>query len=212
MKCLDLSHPLHEGMPVYPGTTPPLFRPCTDIETDGYLETELRLLSHTGTHLDAPAHLLPQGETLDRMKIDRFIGPGCRLDMTHVCGRDISANDLEPLSELLSGIRFALIMTGWSRFWGRAEYLRNYPALAPDAARMLAATGISGLGLDTISPDPLNSNNLPAHRELLGQGCIIIENLTKLKELPDRDFTLSCPPLNIIGGDGSPVRAVALIP
>ncbi len=212
MKAVDLSHTLHSGMPVYPGTMPPVFKACSDILRDGYLETDMHLWSHTGTHLDAPAHLLPHGETLEGMDLDRFAGKGCVLDMTQVRGRNIEVNDLKPHSGLISDSKFVLIQTGWSKFWGRDEYLQAYPAINPEAARWLAETGIMGLGLDTISPDPLDAPGLPAHHELLERGCLIIENLTHLGKLPAQGFTFLCLPLKLENGDGSPLRAAALLP
>lgn len=74
MKVIDLTHTIREGMPVYPGTEPPLLEPANSYEKDGFRETRLTMFSHTGTHMDAPAHLFAGRTTLDAFPAGQFIG------------------------------------------------------------------------------------------------------------------------------------------
>ena len=74
MKAIDLTHIITEDMPVYPGTEPPKLTPANSYERDGFKETLLSLYTHTGTHIDPPAHIFPDGRTLDEFPPEQFIG------------------------------------------------------------------------------------------------------------------------------------------
>ena len=74
MRVIDLTHTIREAMPVYPGTEPPVFAPANSYEADGFKETKLTLYTHTGTHMDPPAHLFPGRTTLDQFPPEQFIG------------------------------------------------------------------------------------------------------------------------------------------
>jgi kynurenine formamidase len=206
---LDLTHTLAEGMPAYPGTEPPTLQPANTVAKDGFAEKLLTMYSHTGTHIDAPAHMLAEGATLDRMEVGRFVGPACVLDAT---GRDlIERAFLETHRDLLEGCEFVLFHTGWSRLWGREAYFEGFPVLAPEAAQWLADRGLKGIGFDAISVDPVGSADFPNHMILFRKGILSIENLTGLEPLIGLRFLFSCLPLKIEAADGSPVRAVALL-
>ena len=80
MSVLDLTHTISGEMPVYPGTEKPVLTTACTIETAGYRETLLHMYSHTGTHMDAPAHMIARGRTLDSYGVEKFVGPGFVLD------------------------------------------------------------------------------------------------------------------------------------
>jgi kynurenine formamidase len=80
MKLVDLTHPITPNMPVYPGTQPPVFITGCSIDETGFLEKQITLYSHTGTHIDAPAHLIKDHNTLDMLEIEHFYGPALMLD------------------------------------------------------------------------------------------------------------------------------------
>ncbi len=210
MRVIDLTHPLHTGMPVYPGTEGAAFSPIYTCEKNGFRETLLRLTSHTGTHMDAPAHIFADGKTLDQFPADRFVGPAVVIDCTDVApGQTISLERI--LAHPQAGqAEFLLFRTGWDRFWGTDAYFSGYPCLCPETAAYLLAQGKKGVGLDTISLDPVGS--LQLHRQVLsGGGTVILENLTGLEALPHGLFTLCALPLRQQAADGSPIRAVALL-
>lgn len=211
MKPIDLSHPISQEMPVYPGTEPPVIITGCTVAEDGFLEKKITLYSHTGTHVDAPAHLILNGKTLDAFPVDRFFGSALVLDASETDCGIIGAETLEPLLEDIARVDFALIRTGWSRYWGRDRYFSEYPILSIEAAETLAGLGLNGVGFDTISPDPVESTDLPIHRVLMAADMIIIENLTGLEVLPGGPISFSCFPLAFVNADGSPVRAVAYI-
>ena len=211
MRVIDLSHFITPDMPMYPGSRPPLLTSAAGLDGQGFVETEISLLSHTGTHVDAPAHILANGAGLDEFPAGHFVGPGLVVDLTGHSGGLVEKADLAGLARDLGDRDFVLLHTGWSRYWGYKEYFENYPVLSPEAAGWLAGFNLKGLGLDAISVDHPASEKYEVHRILLGAGLILLENLTNLDLLPARGFTLVCLPLKIKNADGSPVRAAAMV-
>jgi arylformamidase len=211
MKLIDLSHPLFDSMPVYPGSESPVFETVATVGHEGYAEKRITLFSHTGTHLDAPSHILSRGQSVDLLPVDHFAGAASTLDFSSYSGRTIDVDDLMPYRYLIQTSNFVLLHTGWSRHWGLTAYNTGYPVLTESAADWICGFGLKGLGVDAISVDPLQATGLPVHRRLLEEQIIVIENLTRLKDLPQSGFTFFALPLRIQDGDGSPVRAIAMI-
>lgn len=211
MKVVDLSHVIGESMPVFPGTEPPRIADTFTIDRHGFAEKSLRFFSHTGTHIDAPGHIVSGAPRLDELEISRFLGPGLVLDVSSVRGRHVEVDDLAAQEARLRAVDFALLHSGWARLWGHAGYFAGYPVLSPDAARWLARFDLKGVGMDAISVDEVDSVDLVVHRAFLTRGMVIIENLAGLEELIGKEFIFSCLPLKITDADGSPVRAVAII-
>ncbi len=207
---VDLPWPLAPDPPALPRHPAPAGHTASAHHAQGFLSRTLRLHSHAGTHLDAPAHVIPGAATLDRLPLETFHGPACVLRITSA--PTVGLRNLEPLAPLLNGCDFALLSTGAERTWGRAAYFESWPALSPEAAEWLARRGLKGLGVDCPSVDRREDPKLPVHRILLGAGMIAIENLCNLGKLPETGFTLSVLPLPLAEADGCPVRAVGLIP
>ena len=204
---LDLTHTLSEGMPAYPGTEPPTFQRANTVEKDGFAEKLISMYSHTGTHIDAPAHLLAEGPTLDQLGIGHFVGKACVIDVPAKARLDVAF--LESNLPMMEGCEFILFHTGWSRYWGQDRYFADFPVLAAGAAEWLAGRGLKGIGFDAISVDPVGSTDFLNHLVLFRAGMILIENLTGLEALIGQEFMFFCLPLKIEAADGSPVRAVA---
>jgi len=172
--------------------------------------TALHIGTHTGTHIDAAAHYVEGGRTIDRYPISRFILPG-------IC---IPVKGLDPdepverhhLEGFLTGIPkggAVIIQTGWDRYWGQELYLQH-PFLAPSAAQALAEAGASLVGIDALNVDSTSQGTTHAHERFLGSDILIVENLRGLDQLPP-GVVLWCSflPLSLPGLDGSPVRAIA---
>jgi len=211
MQVIDLSHPISPGMPVYPGTEPPVFSTGTSISAEGFVEKKITLFSHTGTHVDAPAHLIEGAMTLDELPLDQFIGKALVLGLEGCKGPVIGMKDLERFTDAVDAAEFVLIRTGWSRYWGTERYFQRFPVLSLEAARWLADFDLKGVGFDTISPDPMDTEDYPVHKAFMKRDTIIIENLAHLDLLPDSPFLFSCLPIKFEDADGSPVRAVGLV-
>jgi arylformamidase len=209
MRIVDLSHTVSPNMPVYPGTEQPIFITGCSIEEIGFLEKKITMYSHTGTHVDAPAHLIKGANTLDLLGIEHFHGPALMLNFEN--DKSINVSSLEPYEKEIEKIDFLLIHTGWSKYWGTAKYFSDYPVLSLEAADWLSEFQLKGLGLDTISADISETDDYLIHKILLNKSIIIIENLINLLSLPGSTFIFSCFPIKLEDADGSPVRAVAYI-
>lgn len=209
MKVIDLTHVIQPGMTVFPGTEPPVFEVGSSIETDGFEEKKITMFSHTGTHMDAPAHIIPGARRLDQFPIDRFTGKACVVDVSGVEGGKIDVSAVEARADVLGEADFVILRSGWSRYWDSEQYFQGFPVLSSEAAQWLVEARIQGVGIDMISVDEVDSTEFAVHNILLGADLVIIENLTNLEVLPDSLFSFFCFPLKIEQADGSPVRAVA---
>lgn len=210
MKFIDLSHPISNSTPVYPGMPAPEIRNLFTIEQHGFREKFLGLVSHTGTHLDAPAHIIPSGRTLEELPLSAFYGKAIVID---VSDRGATAIDQAVLNIIPDNDKpdFVLLHTGWSAKWGNADYLASFPYPSVGLAQKIVDLGLKGVGMDVISIDAIDSKDLPAHHILLSNNILIIENMTNLQQLIGQSFYLAAFPLKIANGDGCPVRAAALI-
>jgi kynurenine formamidase len=210
---IDLSRTISEDMPVYPGTEKPVITdPCT-IDGCGFAEKKITFYSHTGTHMDAPSHILTGAPCLEDFSVSHFIGRGVVIDLsrTDTLNRNIELSDLMAFKDILERKEFILLHTGWGRYWGKDEYFKGYPVLTSDAAIWLAGFNLKGIGIDMISIDAPDTSDMHIHKTFLVKNTVIIENLFNMAELIGRDFTFCCFPLKLENSDGSPVRAVAII-
>ena len=206
MKIYDLTHTIRNDMPVYPGTEQPRLTTACTIEEVGYRETLLHMYSHTGTHMDAPAHMLPDGATLDSYAPEKLAGAAVVVDCRGQ--KDITLPLLQRYD--LSGVDFVLFCTGWDKKWGTPAYYENFPCLTAEAAAYLAALPLKGVGEDSISLDPCDSTDFPNHITLMKADFINTENLTGLDALLGRRFTFVTLPLKFENADGCSCRAIAM--
>ncbi|MBO0980840.1 cyclase family protein [Microbacterium sp. SD291] len=202
----DLSHPIRSGMTVYPGDPAVSVEPALTLDAHGAAVTRLGLGSHTGTHVDAPAHTIRGGRTLADVALDELVGEAIVLRVSNAePERAIVLDDLAPPDTVPP---IVIVETGWARFFGTERALRH-PFLAPDAARELTRRGMRVLAVDTLSPDPTPAEAFPVHEIVLGGDGLIVENLYGLDGLPTR-VPVGFFPLRL-EGDGAPVRAVAFL-
>ena len=213
MRIVDLTHTIKEDMPVYPGTLPPSLKAASTVEKDGFKETLLSLFSHTGTHIDAPAHLFAKGCALDTLPAAQFAGKALVIDCRDLGeGADVTMAHLAPYGDKVGKADFLLFCFGWDKKWGTPAYFESYPCLGEDVMAMILAGNYKGIGLDTISLDPIADAALPRHKMLLGAKEIInIENLSHLDECGSELFDFACLPLKYENADGAPARAIAWV-
>ena len=198
MPFLDISAPLTPDLPVFPGDPPVRLDPWPAAP---FRLTRICLGSHSGTHVDAPSHLLPDGAGVESLPLSILIGPCRVIDLSDRTG-PLDAAALQALP--LSGVRRALLRTSAVPFWRR-----RFPedaVLTPAAAELLAAGGLGLLGIDALSVE-VASESEEVHRILLGTGVILLEGLD-LSAVAPGDYELICLPLLLPGGDGAPCRAV----
>lgn len=211
MEVIDLTHTIREGMPVYPGTEPPVFAPANSYEKDGFRETKLTMFSHTGTHMDPPSHLFAGRTTLDAFPPEQFIGRALVIDCRGLAeGSDITMAHLWKYGSLVEEADFLLFYTGWDEKWGTDAYFGEYPCIDMEVLEYIIQGEYKGIGFDVIGLDPIADGNLTRHKKLFAETDIVnIENLKGLGECGNGLFWFSCFPLKTADSDGAPVRAVA---
>jgi kynurenine formamidase len=223
VEAIDLSHPLEEGMPVWPMLSR-FFRTlwCSIHYGDEATAYQLLLNEHTGTHVDAPAHYLPPGHPhhrwVDEVPLEQWIGRACLVGCVAVEPRSaVSADHVlrwEARHGRIERGEIAVFEFGWWRKWAvrpeDAAFLTDWPGLGSDCVQLLLERGVKAVGVDTLSPDVFGDAASPVHRALLGEGVVIVENLANLDRVPPR-FYLMALPLKIRGGSGAPCRASALV-
>ena len=212
LKIFDLTHTIRADMPVYPGTEPPVLENANTYEKDGFKETKLSMFSHTGTHIDPPAHLFAGKTTLDAFPISQFIGKALVIDCRRLGeGEAITMRELARYGDAVAKAEFLLFCTGWDEKWGTPDYFGDYPCIDGDVLDLILAGNYKGIGFDVISLDAMHRDPLGRHRILFSQKEIInIENLTGLQALTDGTlWNFACLPIKTENADGAPVRAVA---
>jgi len=207
----DLTHSITADMPVYPGAAPPVIEAVATVADNGFCEHRLTMVTHTGTHLDAPAHMIGGGRTLDTYPIEHFVGPATVIDVATAPGGEVGVDLLEPHADLVARQAFLLLHTGWASRWGDPSYFVGYPALTVEAADWLGRFDLRAVGVDAISVDLADTVDFPVHHALLGRGWFHIENLTGLAPLIGRELRLSCAPLKLADADGAPARVYATV-
>ncbi len=211
MKVIDLTHTIRENMPVYPGTEQPKFLPANSYERDGFRETLLQMFTHTGTHMDPPAHLYAGKKTLDQFPAEQFIGKALVIDCRELGeGEAITMSHIRKYGEKAAQADFLLFNLGWDRFWGTDSYFGDYPCVDEKVLDYIMAGNYKGIGFDVIGLDPIADEALKRHNKLFAACEMVnIENLKNLHLCGSDLFWFSCFPLKLENADGSPIRAVA---
>ena len=207
---IDLTHTITPDIPVYPGTPSPAMSPLCTITSSGFRETAIALTSHTGTHMDAPSHLLRDGRSLDQMPMSQFSGRATVLDVSGLgAGNVITEEFLRERHDDIYCMDFVLFYTGWEDRWGGPDFLEDrFPVPNEAAARYLTSCGLKGVGTDAVSIDRMDGG-LPVHSILLKAGVLSLENLCLKKVRGRKDFLFFALPMKIQDADGAPIRAFA---
>lgn len=215
-RLVDLSFEISPDTPMFPAYPQPAFTQWTTREVHGFLAESLFLVSHTGTHVDAPFHMEPSGPTIDEIGVERFFAPAHVLDLHDLAPRKrIGPAELRTaraaLNRPLAPGDAVLLRTGWERKRGRPAYLAANPGLTAAAGRALVSWGVSMAGIDTPNIDPAGVVGYGAHHALLAADVPVLENVTNLAAVGSRPFHLAAFPLRLRGASGSPVRLVAFV-
>ena len=220
MKIIDLTHPITESMPMYPGTDAPKLQVAHSYKDFGFMETLISLYSHTGTHIDAPAHLYPGGRTLDQYPVEQFVGNALVIDCRRLQNNEkISLQLLEERGSELYEAEFVLFLTGHSALWGNPEYFGSFPVMSDEVVEWVNQRKLKGIGIDAPSFDPVTVENLEQaadelhhHRAILKTNhTLLLENLCRLEEIGDDLFTLCALPVKTENADGAPARVIAMV-
>lgn len=201
----DISVPIRSGGLVYPGN------PEIEVSLQqavakgaGANVSFVRFGSHTGTHADAARHFFDDGQSVDKIPLDRLIGPALLIafsdDVRAVGAADLQQHDL-------SGHTRVLLRTRNSALLSQNQFVKDYTYLAPDGAQYLVDAGIELVGVDYLSIEQFHSGHHKTHRTLLAKSIVILEGLDLSAPAPGQ-YQLICLPLRIEGCDGAPARAV----
>jgi arylformamidase len=203
----DVSVPIRSGGLVYPGN------PEIDIALQqavakgaGANVSTIRFGSHTGTHADASRHFFDDGQTVDKIPLERLIGPALLLgfsdDVRSVGATELRAHDIKGQTRILLRTRNSALLS-------QKEFVKDYTYLAPDGAQYLVDQGVELVGIDYLSIEQFHSGHHQTHRTLLERSVVIVEGLD-LSVPPAGKYQFICLPLRIEGCDGAPARAVLI--
>lgn len=215
MKVYDLSVVMRPEMPVWPGESGPTRELRVSTAAGDICNVSLVTYgSHTGTHVDAPFHFIPQGKTLEQVALDRLVGPARVIEIAG--DRHIGAAALDAAvasGALPPGTERILFKTRNTErsLMQMDTFQQDFIAVAPDGAAWLVAHGVRTVGVDYLSVEQFGPPEPQTHWTLLGAEVFVIEGLD-LRDVPPGDYTLVCGPLKFAHGDGSPARVFLLPP
>ncbi|MDR1059188.1 MAG: cyclase family protein [Treponema sp.] len=219
LEIIDLTLSLETGMPAWP--TQARFG---SVVYDSYdwggaaLHSQITMSEHTGTHIDAPKHYIPGGCPIDELPLKTVMGRGAVIDVIGLKDRELlppeGVRNFERLHGEIREGDIVMFRFGWDRKYrlqpDAGEYLRDWPGLAGDTAKYLAAKKIKAVGCDTLAIDAFDSAANEAHHILLGAGVVVIENIKNLDKLPAFSYVMGLPN-KFKGGSGSPIRLIAFV-
>ena len=206
-RIVDLSLPIDGRMP---GAKVESFKV---LERDGWNASNITLYSHCGTHMDAPRHFLSAGDTLEAVDLATCCGRARVLDLTPIEPRAlIEVEHLARWADTIGQGDRLLLRTDWHRCFGTPEYRSQLPRISPALAGWLVERRVALIGVEPPSVADVNSVEelTVVHRILLGGNVVIVEGLANLDQLRHEHVEFIALPLCIVGGDGCPVRAIAI--
>jgi len=204
-KLFDISVPVKNGGVVYPGNPEIHIELQQDMSRGGSSNVSLVAIgSHTGTHVDAPLHMIPGGAGVDGIPLDALIGRALVIAFDD----DVMAvTEAYLRSQPIAGHERVLLKTRNSRYIRERDFHRDYTYLAPDGAEYLVSLGVRLVGIDYLSIEQFHSGHHRTHKTLLSRGVVIVEGLD-LSQPPAGEYDLYCLPVLLEGIDGAPARAV----
>jgi len=210
---VDLSHQLRADLSRIPFFPPPRFSRIMSMPKDPVNVTEIQMVCHFGTHVDAPIHFIPDGPAFHEIPLDRLYGTGVVWRLPCEPYELIEPERFEQAGPPVHPGDMLLLDTGWAPHFGTERY-EQQPSLSLTAAEWLVEHGVKLLGVDFATPDlAVNRRppefHWPVHHILLSQGVLIAENLTNLEPVCGIRVEVMFLALNIEGADGAPVRAIA---
>jgi kynurenine formamidase len=222
-KFIDLTHTLSPNIPTWTGSCGFHLEIKRDYD-QMFRVQQIKMHASAGTHIDAPSHLIPEGKSIADIPIEHLISPACIVDVSKKADSDyeVLPEDLTLYEREFGKIEarsFVILATGWHRFFSNPEKYRNldkegkmhFPALSKDAAKILCGRDVSGIGIDTLSPD-CSDMDYRVHRLLLGAGKYIIENIADTSAMPPKGGFVIALPLKGSASTEAPVRIIGLIP
>ena len=195
---VDLTHPLHEDMPFWPGTAPFVIERLADYDK-GYRMHRFSLWENIGTHVDAPAHFIEGKQSVNELGLNDLVAPVVVINVQNKVAREpdyqLSVEDVLLWEERNGRIQPGVLVvmnTGWyKKFHEPQAYVNqdetgalHFPGFSIATARLLVERDVAGIGIDTLSLDPGNDLSFPVHKIMLGAGKYQVENMNNLDAVP----------------------------
>lgn len=210
-RIVDLTAEMYDGAPTMPMDPKMSVAPHCTLDTLGYNLARVTFSTHQGTHMDVPYHFFDDGYTLSELDLSRMVASAFLVDLTRKQpGEAIEPEDLIPYEDLIAAGLCPILNTGWYKVFPKPRFFADFPYISCALADWLAEKKVKLIGMDM--PTPNGRDWQYVHRKLLGNDCLIVEGLTNLDAIGEKTFTLSALPLKLKKRDGSPVRAVAMLP
>lgn len=197
---IDISMPLDAGTPIYPGDPPLEIRAVRTLD-EGCHVSHIALGTHTGTHVDAPAHFVRGGAALGEIPLDRFVGTAWVLELPDA--RLVTREALVDAWPAHDPVERVLLKTGNSR----RSRAGDPQTLSLEAAEWLVGMEVGLVGIDALSIEAAGDGSYPVHHTLLGADVVVLEGVDLSRVTPG-PYELACLPLKLDVPDGAPVRAV----
>jgi len=208
-RIVDLSLAIADQMPVFTGDPGVGMIKYENYSSTGYCVSQLIIGTHAGTHVDAPLHKCENGESVDMLPIERFIGNALILDVTHVkSGEEIRVDDITPYVHDIQKCDIVIFKTNWSEHYGMPDFFDGFPGISYEAAQWLSNQDICLVGVE--SPSVNAKEHARIHELFFSKDIMIVESLCNLKAIRNKLVAFFAVPLKIKGLDGSPVRAFSI--
>jgi arylformamidase len=215
-RLIDLSHTIAHGLITYKGLPAPII--CDYLSREAskkhyapgvqFQIGKIEMVANTGTYLDSPFHRYENGKDLSQLELKKLASlPAIKINALNQHAIDAS---YFPQKENLQG-KAILVETGWSKNWNTPQYFEGHPFLTEDAAKFLADGRVALVGIDSHNIDDVQDLRRPVHSILLQQEIPIVEHMTNLAGLPQKDFAFFAVPVKVKGFGTFPVRAFALL-
>jgi arylformamidase len=209
MKIFDISVSIHPKLPVWPGD-PPVVLERYRQQTKGDASNDSRLACsvHCGTHIDAPAHFIEKGTTIEQLSLDSLVGSATVVEFSEI---DRITPDLLETQQIDAQTDRLLLKTKNSELWADPQhaFYPDFVALSAESARWIVNRGIQLVGIDYLSIQMFKDAEPLTHRILLEAGVVILEGLD-LRAVEPGNYQLICLPLKLTGSDGAPARAILI--
>lgn len=206
MKIYDISLTISNKMTVWPGQGKPSIKTKNSPQSDSII-TKISLVSHNGTHVDAPKHFIKSGKSIDKVEPEKLVGKCKVIDLTTFFKAggpaEIGWAHFEQ-AKVKKGDRL-LLKTGNYKYFETKKFTNDYISLSADAAKNLIKRQIVLVGIDYYGIEKRGNPGHPVHKSLLKEGIVIVEGLN-LKNVPAGEYLLACAPLKLEGADASPAR------
>ena len=213
-RLIDLSHTVEDGLITYKGLPAPII--CDFLsrkesrkhyaEGTEFHIGKIEMVANTGTYVDSPFHRYADGKDLSELPLSALAD--LPTVMVRPGDRRIDASAFEGLD--VSG-RAVLVDTGWSKHWKTDAYFEGHPFLTEDAAILLRDRGARLVGIDSLNIDDTNDGRRPVHSTLLAADIPIVEHLTNLAAMPERESRFFAVPVKVKAFGTFPVRAFAKV-